>query len=253
MTGAGSLLPLRSRLRELRPAAFGADPTGERMARIRRSPNFADGVFQNPEGARTRPTGSTLEFAKLFFEKEQRVRRAPTGNVPVHPTTLADIAKPSGHRTAAHLDGAFERARRDRRAPGALRPRMGRALFSVPVRRAQAAAPRAGAAGLARTGRRRGHLARPLRPPRPAHDPRAGRNRHGLRGAAGRRRPPGALGRTGRPDPRAGLERVRQGRRNHPHRDPGPPLLRPRPAQPAAHALGVLGGDGARAPDLPQR
>ncbi|MFE9570375.1 MBL fold metallo-hydrolase [Streptomyces sp. NPDC006692] len=94
MTGAGSLLPLRSRLRELRPAAFGADPTGERMARIRRSPNFADGVFQNPEGARTRPTGSTLEFAKLFFEKEQRVRRAPTGNIPVHPTTLADIAKP---------------------------------------------------------------------------------------------------------------------------------------------------------------
>ncbi|MEV8523728.1 MBL fold metallo-hydrolase [Streptomyces sp. NPDC052000] len=94
MTGAGSLLPLRSRLRELRPAAFGADPTGERMARIRRSPNFADGVFQNPEGARTRPTGSTMEFAKLFFEKEQRVRRAPTGNIPVHPTTLADIAKP---------------------------------------------------------------------------------------------------------------------------------------------------------------
>ncbi|MFJ8311608.1 MULTISPECIES: MBL fold metallo-hydrolase [unclassified Streptomyces] len=94
MTGAGSLLPLRSRLRELRPDAFGADPTGERMARIRRSPNFADGVFQNPEGARTRPSGSTLEFAKLFFEKEQRVRRAPTGNIPVYPTTLADIAKP---------------------------------------------------------------------------------------------------------------------------------------------------------------
>ncbi|WP_406504524.1 MBL fold metallo-hydrolase [Streptomyces sp. NBC_00212] len=94
MTGAGSLLPLRSRLRELRPDAFGADPAGERMARIRRSPNFADGVFQNPEGARTRPSGSTLEFAKQFFAKEQRVRRAPTGTVPVHPTTLADIAKP---------------------------------------------------------------------------------------------------------------------------------------------------------------
>ncbi|MGW2813332.1 MBL fold metallo-hydrolase [Streptomyces sp. NPDC001415] len=94
MTGPGSLLPLRSRLRELRPDAFGADPAGERMARIRRSPNFADGVFQNPEGARTRPSGSTLEFAKQFFAKEQRVRRAPTGTIPVHPTTLADIAKP---------------------------------------------------------------------------------------------------------------------------------------------------------------
>ncbi|MFG2717850.1 MBL fold metallo-hydrolase [Streptomyces sp. NPDC048416] len=94
MTGAGSLLPLRSRLRELRPDAFGADAKGERWARIRRSPNFADGVFQNPEGARVAPSGSSVEFAKQFFAKEQRVRRAPTGTIPVHPTTLADIAKP---------------------------------------------------------------------------------------------------------------------------------------------------------------
>ncbi|MCX5386778.1 MBL fold metallo-hydrolase [Streptomyces sp. NBC_00083] len=94
MTGAGSLHPLRSRLRELRPDAFGADSKGERWDRIRRSPNFADGVFQNPEGARTRPSGSTVEFAKQFFAKEQRVRRAPTGTIPVHPTTLADIAAP---------------------------------------------------------------------------------------------------------------------------------------------------------------
>ncbi|MGW8328180.1 MBL fold metallo-hydrolase [Streptomyces sp. NPDC055897] len=94
MTGAASPQPLRSRLRELRTDAFGADPAGERMARIRRSPNFADGVFQNPEGARTRPSGSTLEFAKQFFAKDQRARRAPTGTIPVHPTTLADIAKP---------------------------------------------------------------------------------------------------------------------------------------------------------------
>ncbi len=95
MTGAGSLLPLRSRLRELRTDAFGADPAGERMARIRRSPNFADGVFRNPEGeTRIRPSGSTVEFAKRFFAKEQRVRRAPTGTIPVHPTTLTDLAKP---------------------------------------------------------------------------------------------------------------------------------------------------------------
>ncbi|MFD9487709.1 MBL fold metallo-hydrolase [Streptomyces sp. NPDC059991] len=94
MTGAGSLLPLRSRLRELRPAAFGADPAGERLERIRRSPNFADGVFQNPEGARTRPSGSMVEFAKIYFEKEQRALRAPVGNIPVHATTLADLARP---------------------------------------------------------------------------------------------------------------------------------------------------------------
>ncbi|MGW0770103.1 MBL fold metallo-hydrolase [Streptomyces sp. NPDC002676] len=79
----------------LRPAAFGADPGGERLARIRRSPHFKDGVFQNPGGlARTRPSGSTLEFAKVFFDKDTRPLRAPKGTVPVHPTTLADLAKP---------------------------------------------------------------------------------------------------------------------------------------------------------------
>ncbi|MGW1894651.1 MBL fold metallo-hydrolase [Streptomyces sp. NPDC002004] len=91
MTGRRSLT---SGLRSLRPAAFGADPAGDRLERIRRSPNFADGSFQNPVGARTRPTGSTLEFAKVYFEKEARARRGPAGTVPVHPTLLADIAKP---------------------------------------------------------------------------------------------------------------------------------------------------------------
>lgn len=94
MTGADSKLPLRTRLRALRPAAFGADPAGARMERIRRSPNFADGTFQNPVGARIRPSGSALEFAKVYFRKEERVLRAPTGTVPVHATTLADLAEP---------------------------------------------------------------------------------------------------------------------------------------------------------------
>ncbi|GAA3847271.1 MBL fold metallo-hydrolase [Streptomyces coacervatus] len=86
---------LSSGLSALQPAAFGADPSGERLARIRRSPHFKDGVFQNPGGtARTRPSGSTLDFAKVFFDKDERPRRAPKGTVPVHPTTLADIAKP---------------------------------------------------------------------------------------------------------------------------------------------------------------
>ncbi|KUN80874.1 MBL fold metallo-hydrolase [Streptomyces griseoruber] len=86
---------LSSGLRALQPEGFGTDPSGERMARIRRSPHFKDGVFQNPGGpARTRPSGSALDFAKVFFDKEQRPRRAPSGTVPVHPTTLADLAKP---------------------------------------------------------------------------------------------------------------------------------------------------------------
>ncbi|ARX87852.1 metallo-beta-lactamase [Streptomyces alboflavus] len=82
------------RLRSLRPAAFGADPAGERLARIQRSPHFANGSFQNPLGARTRPSGSALEFAKIYFRKEERVRRTPSAPIPVHATTLADLARP---------------------------------------------------------------------------------------------------------------------------------------------------------------
>ncbi|ANP50799.1 L-ascorbate metabolism protein UlaG (beta-lactamase superfamily) [Streptomyces griseochromogenes] len=92
MTGLRSL---SSGLRALQPEAFGAEPSGERLARIRRSPHFKDGVFQNPGGvARTRPSGSMLDFAKVFFDKETRPLRAPRGTVPVHATTLADLAKP---------------------------------------------------------------------------------------------------------------------------------------------------------------
>jgi L-ascorbate metabolism protein UlaG (beta-lactamase superfamily) len=64
------------------------------MERIRRSPNFADGTFQNPVAARTGPSGSTVELAKTYFQKEARALRAPVGTIPVHATTLADIAKP---------------------------------------------------------------------------------------------------------------------------------------------------------------
>ncbi|AIS01607.1 MBL fold metallo-hydrolase [Streptomyces glaucescens] len=87
--------PLSPGLRALRPAAFGADPAGERLARIRRSPHFKDGVFQNPGGpARIRPAGSGREFAKTYFDKDARTRRVPRGGIPVHATTLADIAEP---------------------------------------------------------------------------------------------------------------------------------------------------------------
>ena len=86
---------LSSRVRVRQPAAFGVNPSGERMARIRRSPHFEDGVFQNPGGAaRTRPSGSMLEFAKVFFDRDARPHRAPQGDIPVHATTLADLAKP---------------------------------------------------------------------------------------------------------------------------------------------------------------
>ncbi|MFF9143429.1 MBL fold metallo-hydrolase [Streptomyces sp. NPDC014861] len=115
MTGTGSDRSLRARLRALRPESFGAEPAGERLARIRRSPHFADGVFQNPEQARRGPSGSASELAKIYFEKEARVRRAPAGVIPVHPTTVADLARPAatglritwlGHSSVlAEIDG----------------------------------------------------------------------------------------------------------------------------------------------------
>ncbi|MGY3205575.1 MBL fold metallo-hydrolase [Streptomyces sp. TE5632] len=84
-----------SGLRALRPAAFGADPSGERMERIRRSPHYRDGVFQNPGGpTRPRSEGSARDLAKTYFDKETRYNRAPRGTVPVHSTTLADLARP---------------------------------------------------------------------------------------------------------------------------------------------------------------
>ena len=89
------LRTLGSGLRALQPDAFGAEPTGERLERIRRSPHFANGVFVNPEGTRTRPSGgSAVDVAKVFLRKEERARRSPAGPIPVHATTLADLARP---------------------------------------------------------------------------------------------------------------------------------------------------------------
>ncbi|MFE0006447.1 MBL fold metallo-hydrolase, partial [Streptomyces erythrochromogenes] len=51
-------------------------------------------VFPNPVGARNRPSGSMTEFAKIYFHREQRLRRSPAAAIPVHPTTLADLVKP---------------------------------------------------------------------------------------------------------------------------------------------------------------
>ena len=114
MTG---IRTLSSGLRELRPAAFGADPSGERLARIRRSPHFKDGVFQNPGGKTNAgpSSGSMRGMGKSYLDKEQRALRAPDGVLPVHATTLADLARPAatglrltwmGHSSVlAEIDG----------------------------------------------------------------------------------------------------------------------------------------------------
>jgi L-ascorbate metabolism protein UlaG (beta-lactamase superfamily) len=77
-----------------RPAPFGADPTGARLDRILRSPNYADGAFVNPVGAGPGPGSDFLKSLPANLRKEVRVPRKPARPVPVHPTTLADIAVP---------------------------------------------------------------------------------------------------------------------------------------------------------------
>jgi L-ascorbate metabolism protein UlaG (beta-lactamase superfamily) len=85
--------PKRSPLSTLVPA-FGDNPYGERMERIRRSPNFSDGVFTNPVSAGAVPSKSMLRFARTYFRKEERVRRAPTGRIPLYAETLTDLGAP---------------------------------------------------------------------------------------------------------------------------------------------------------------
>jgi len=98
----------------LRIEAMGAQPRGERAARIRRSPHFADGAFRNPDGP-SRTTPPRRELARAYLDGEQRRRRRPRGTVPVHATTVADLARPAptglrltwlGHSSVlAEIDG----------------------------------------------------------------------------------------------------------------------------------------------------
>ncbi|WP_225849445.1 MBL fold metallo-hydrolase [Streptomyces sp. HPF1205] len=91
MTGEGRQ---PSRLVKLRPAPFGADPQGARLERILASPNYRDGAFVNPVGARTAPGGDLFKALPANLRKEARLPRKPARPVPLHPTTLADLARP---------------------------------------------------------------------------------------------------------------------------------------------------------------
>lgn len=77
-----------------RPAVFGAWPTGERLARIQRSPQFADGQFRNPVPTRQLAQGSAMAVARQQLSREGRLRRAPVGRIPVYRPTAADWGEP---------------------------------------------------------------------------------------------------------------------------------------------------------------
>lgn len=102
-------------LRWLRPAAFGAEPTGERLARIRRSPQFRDGAFRNRYPARPVRSGSMLPLLRELLRRADRVRRSPAATPPLVRPAAADPADTPatglrlswlGHATVlAEIDG----------------------------------------------------------------------------------------------------------------------------------------------------
>jgi L-ascorbate metabolism protein UlaG (beta-lactamase superfamily) len=94
--------------------ALGAKPSGERLARILRSPNYRDGAFQNPENTNIGEPGSTWAMLRQWLMGHEQ--RVPPGPMPIVTLTRADFAKPPasglratwlGHSTVlVEIDGA---------------------------------------------------------------------------------------------------------------------------------------------------
>nr|WP_049569710.1 MBL fold metallo-hydrolase [Streptomyces sp. SBT349] len=76
----------------MRPAAFGAKPTGERLARIRRSPQYRDGAFRNERPIRMGGARDMLPMAREMLRRADRARRAPAGPLPLVRPAAADPA-----------------------------------------------------------------------------------------------------------------------------------------------------------------
>jgi L-ascorbate metabolism protein UlaG (beta-lactamase superfamily) len=94
--------------------ALGAAPTGERLARIRRSPNYRDGAFQNPEATSMGTPGSTGQMLRRWLAGHEQ--RVPPGPMPIVTLTRSDFERPPasglratwlGHSTVlVEIDGA---------------------------------------------------------------------------------------------------------------------------------------------------
>lgn len=73
-------------------AAFGARPTGDRLTRVQRSPQYRDGTFRNPVETHKMVPGALWEtLRRQFGGGEQRVPPAP---IPVVTRAPADFATP---------------------------------------------------------------------------------------------------------------------------------------------------------------
>jgi L-ascorbate metabolism protein UlaG (beta-lactamase superfamily) len=94
--------------------ALGAAPKGERLARIRASPNYRDGAFQNPEATALGVKGGTMKMLRQWLGGHEQ--RTPPGPLPIVRRTRADFVTPPksglratwlGHSTVlVEIDGA---------------------------------------------------------------------------------------------------------------------------------------------------
>ena len=72
--------------------ALGAAPAGDRLARIRRSPNYRDGAFRNPDATTLATDGSTWKSIRQWLGGHEQ--RVPPGPMPIVSLTRADFARP---------------------------------------------------------------------------------------------------------------------------------------------------------------
>jgi len=66
----------------LRQPPFGKEPTGERLERIKRSPNFRDGKFQNPEHTPDLAEGVNMLSVLWSFLTDKTPRQVPADPLP---------------------------------------------------------------------------------------------------------------------------------------------------------------------------
>ncbi|WP_062213316.1 MBL fold metallo-hydrolase [Streptomyces sp. NBRC 109706] len=104
-----------SPLTRLRPAAFGAPPAGERLARIQRSPQYRDGAFHNDRPVAMAGPRQIPQLVWAMARSADRSRRRPAQQPPLaRPEWLDSTAPPAsglrltwlGHASVlAEIDG----------------------------------------------------------------------------------------------------------------------------------------------------
>src|SRR5690349_13661978 len=72
---------------------FGASPTGERLERMKKSPNYRDGKFQNLSHTPQLTEGHTIPEVIFDFLFRSNKRRSPKDKIPSVKTDLLNLPK----------------------------------------------------------------------------------------------------------------------------------------------------------------